>query len=254
MITKKELQEYAKLKSLNLGNTEKDYLIDIALLSISKNTKNELIFKGGTCLYEFYKLERFSEDLDFSAVKEIDVEALIENIIRNFQKYGINVKSSSKKLHDSILTILRIEGPLYTGNPATLASLRIDINLKSSLEIEPEVLSYSSLYREIPQSTIICMKKEEIFAEKIRAIMTRKKARDLFDLHFLLQKNIHSNIALINKKKNYYNRTFNIKEFKARLKILEPNWKKELQGFTPYLPEFNKVKKEVEAKITELYQ
>ena len=89
MITRKELEEIARLKGLSLGNTEKDYLLDIALLSISKNTKNELVFKGGTCLYKFYKLNRFSEDLDFSAVKKTNINLLIKNIISDFERFGI---------------------------------------------------------------------------------------------------------------------------------------------------------------------
>ena len=42
-------------------------------MSISNHTKNELVFKGGTCLYKFYKFNRFSEDIDFSALSPIDL-------------------------------------------------------------------------------------------------------------------------------------------------------------------------------------
>ena len=60
MITKSELLETAKLKGIsNAGYAEKDYLLELLLFSLAKNTKQELIFKGGTALYKFYKLERF---------------------------------------------------------------------------------------------------------------------------------------------------------------------------------------------------
>ena len=50
MISIEELRKISKLKGIfNLGNTEKDYIQDIVLLSISRNTKDEMIFKGGTC-------------------------------------------------------------------------------------------------------------------------------------------------------------------------------------------------------------
>ncbi len=62
MISIDELKKMAKIKGLSLGNAEKDYLIDIVLLLISRNTKDELVFKGGTCLYKFHNLDRFSED------------------------------------------------------------------------------------------------------------------------------------------------------------------------------------------------
>ena len=64
MISLDELISKARLKSMSLGNAEKDYLIDLTLFSISKNTKDELVFKGGTCLSKFYNLDRFSEDID----------------------------------------------------------------------------------------------------------------------------------------------------------------------------------------------
>lgn len=97
MINKKELAEFARLKGLTLGNTEKDYLIDLALLSISKNTKNELVFKGGTCLYKFYKLNRFSEDLDFSSRECIDINKLINNVIQDFSRFEIKANQHKKK-------------------------------------------------------------------------------------------------------------------------------------------------------------
>src|SRR3989344_6211733 len=124
MIEKKELQEYARVKELSLGNCEKDYLIDLILLSISKHVKNELVFKGGTCLYKFHKLNRFSEDLDFSAVKEIDIDKLISLILKDLGKFNIKaIQHTIKESHNSILIKLRMEGPLYSGNPVSYASI-----------------------------------------------------------------------------------------------------------------------------------
>src|SRR3989344_7461890 len=193
MITKKELQGIARIKGLSLGNAEKDYLIDIALSSIFQHTKNELVFKGGTCLYKFYKLNRFSEDIDFSAVRDIDIAELVNRVISDFGRYGIKAAQREKQeLHNSVLIALRIEGPLFGGKPTTYASLGIDINLKSPALLEPEALNYDSFYPEVPAIHALCMQPQEIFAEKVRAILTRKKARDLFDLNFLLEKGIYA--------------------------------------------------------------
>ncbi len=255
MITKKELEEYARLKGLSLGNAEKDYMIDIALLSISKNTKNELIFKGGTCLYKFHQLDRFSEDLDFSAVSEIDVNKIIEKIISDFKNFGIKVSEHRKREpFNSILITLRIEGPLFFGKPQGYANLGIDINFKSAVLLQPELLSYRSLYQEIPIVSSLCMQPKEIFAEKIRAIITRRRARDLFDLYFLMQKGIYAEQSIISKKMEYYNKKFDLKELINRISQLEQYWKKELAGFVQVLPDFNKVKKEVIEKLKTVYK
>lgn len=242
MINKKELQGFARLKGLTLGNAEKDYLIDIALLSISRNTKNELVFKGGTCLYKFHKLDRFSEDLDFSSVKDIDIDMLVSDIITDFRKFGVKAYQHKKRIPDnSILITIMAEGPLFTGNPQSHASIGIDINLKSPVFLEPETLSFSPIYQDIPAFNSFCMKQEEIFSEKIRALMVRNRSRDLFDLNFLMQRGIYADKGLISKKMEYYNKDFDIARIIRKLKSLKGYWKKELSGFTPNLPDFQEV-------------
>lgn len=254
MITKKELQDYAKLKGFNLGNAEKDYLIDIALLSISKNSKNELVFKGGTCLYKFHKLNRFSEDLDFSAVDKIDINNLIRKIILDFERFGIKSHIHTKKeSRNSILINLRVEGPLFSGKSTTYSSIGIDINLKSAVELEPEFLTYGSSYPNLARISILCMKQEEIFAEKIRALMTRIRARDLFDLDFLFKKNIRAGTRLISKKMGYYNQQFNLNKLILKIKSLKISWKKELASFTSEIPEFSLICKQVVKNLKKYY-
>lgn len=255
MITKKELQDFARIKGLNLGNAEKDYLIDLALWSISKNTKKQLVFKGGTCLYKFHKLDRFSEDIDFSAVEHIDVDSLMNSLILDFERFGIkSVMHTKKEPSNSILVTLRIEGPLYAGKPTTCANLGIDINMKSQMSLEPEFLSYKSIYPEITAVSSLCMKKEEIFAEKIRALTTRKRARDLFDLHFLIENNVLCSKELIEKKMKYYNKKFDLGKLIRNLKGLENKWERELKGFTTTLPHFKIIEKKVSHELTERYK
>lgn len=254
MITKTELIQFAKLKNLNLGNTEKDYLLDMALLSISKNTKNELIFKGGTCLYKFHKLNRFSEDLDFSVTSSVNVNQLMKSLLSDFAKFGIHASEHERREpFNSILITVRVEGPLFTGNPTSYASLGIDINLKSSVIKTPELYMYTSSYPDLTTIAMQCMAAEEIFAEKIRALMTRKRTRDLFDLHFLLKLNKAANRELIDQKLDYYKEPFDLEKLLARLKDLEQQWKRELQGFVSELSNFKEVEAEVSTALKELY-
>ncbi len=254
MITKKELEGIARLKGLTLGNAEKDYLIDIALLSISKNTKNELVFKGGTCLYKFHRLDRFSEDLDFSATAKISVDNIMGRVVSDFKKFGISAKLHKKREpHNPILVNLRLEGPLFSGASISYAKIGIDINLLSSVLLEAETLSYSPIYQEVPTINVLCMKQEEIFAEKVRALMTRQRARDLFDLHFLIKNKIYAEKYIIKKKMEYYNMDFDINKLIPRINELESQWEKELKGFVLNLPSFGIVRNHVARRIKELY-
>ncbi len=254
MITKNELEGWARFKSLTLGNAEKDYLLDIILFSVAKNTKNELVFKGGTCLAKFYKLPRFSEDLDFSAAASIDISKLIEAIISDLAKFGVSAWQHQKREPDnSVLITLRLEGPLYTGKPMTYAKVRIDINMKSSVVLPLDLLTYHSVYPQVPQCTISCMKKEEIFAEKIRALLTRSKARDLFDLHFLLEQGTAASVDLLQSKMEYYKEEFSLKRVLSRIQEFQMVWDEEIKSLTPEFLSFQAVAKEVSGTLNKIY-
>ena len=245
MLSIEDIKKIAKLKGIrNLGNAEKDYLLDIALLSISRNTKDELVFKGGTCMSKFYRLDRFSEDLDFSVKKEIDISALIKKIISDIKAFGIDAEiKSEKKPFNSVLTTIRTKGPIYNGNPNTLSNIRIDVNLKSEVILPPAVISYNSLYPDIPTFSIPVMQEKEIAAEKVRAIFTREKARDVYDLWFLLKKGIELDLEIVKEKLEYYNLKWSLKEFISKLRFKESVWESELSPLITSVPNFREVKK-----------
>ncbi len=246
MISLEELKEKARIKGLGLGNAEKDYLLDIILLSVSKRTKDELVFKGGTCLHKFHKLDRFSEDADFTAVKPVNIEKLIEGIISDMKSFGIVCSLHQKKEpFNSVLMALRCEGPLYKGAPQTYARVKIDINIKSSIDTEPLTRGYSSLYSEIPNFSMLIMQEKEILAEKIRAILSRNKARDVYDLWFLLSRGVAADENIIEKKLDYYNQKWDKKEFEKSLETKRSVWENELKPFLRKLPEFEKVKTQI---------
>src|SRR3989344_3610507 len=247
MITKFELQDISKLKGINnIGYAEKDYLLDLFLFSISRNTKQELVFKGGTALYKLYKLERFSEDLDFSGVEILDIDKLAKKIILDLSKFKIEANiSESREPFNSILIKFRIKGPLYNGSSQTFSNIRVDINRKSSIELKPSLLKFTSLYTEIPSFYTLAMQEKEILAEKVRAIITRNKARDLFDAFALLEKGVEIDLELIKKKMEYYNLKFDKKIFIGSINKKQYLWDQELKPILNKLPDFKEVKKSI---------
>jgi predicted nucleotidyltransferase component of viral defense system len=255
MITRKELEEFARLKGLTIGNAEKDYLLDLILFSLSQHSKNELVFKGGTCLSKFYHLNRFSEDLDFSAILPVRIDPLIEQVVADLKKFGLVAWMHQKKEpFNSILITLRIQGPLFTGNPLSYARVGVDINLKSSVFLPPRLLSHRPIYPEIPATLVLCLAQEEIFAEKIRALLTRKKARDLYDLYFLLQSGISAPPELIVKKMEYYQSSFDLIMLLQRIKDLQQSWDREMKGLLAEVPEFKSVLSVTSAQLQEKYR
>ena len=105
MLDYKGLEYVSMLKRLSLMNTEKDYLQDLMLFSIYSHIGRELIFKGGTCLYKIYKLGRFSEDLDFTLNKRIDIKEISKKIVSDLDLLGIKSKIKEIKEYKNELNI-----------------------------------------------------------------------------------------------------------------------------------------------------
>lgn len=251
MITKSELISIARLKGIsNIGYAEKDYLLDLVLFLLCRNMKQELIFKGGTALYKIYKFERFSEDLDFSEIETINVDFLMKKVISDLSKFGIGAEiSKMKEPFNSVLITLRIKGPLYDGRSQTLAIIRIYINRKSKIEIEPFHSKVTSIYTEIPQFDVLVMQEKEILAEKIRVIITRNKARDLFDAFVLVKKGMEIDRKLVVKKLDYNNLKFSKKGLSEAIDKKQGIWTRELKPLLDNVPEFNMVRDFVLSKI-----
>jgi len=75
---------------------------------------------------------------------------------------------------------------------------------------------------------------EEILSEKVRALITRVKGRDLFDIYYLLSKDIKIDLRLVNKKLEYYKKTTTKDDIIAKIKTLEE--KQLTNDLNKYLP------------------
>ena len=90
-------------------------------------------------------------------------------------------------------------------------------------------------------------------AEKVRAILTRNRARDIYDLWFLLRKGTRFDLSLINEKLRYYERVFEKDMFLERIRGKEDYWKSELNPLViGRLPRFEVVYKAVEEMLRDL--
>jgi Domain of unknown function (DUF1814). len=82
------------------------------------------------------------------------------------------------------------------------------------------------------------MDKDEILAEKARALLTRRRPRDLYDTYFLLNKGARIDFDLINKKLEYYSKKFDLSVLVSRINDLKSEWNKELGIVMEYPPDF----------------
>ena len=246
MITKEELKEYAKRLSLkNLGQAEKDYFQNLILFVLYQNYGKGIIFKGGTALKKVCGLDRFSEDLDFTCTEKIDVKKL-ENGLKRF---NLEFEVETKGYEDGLKITLRIKGPLYTGIRQSLCKFIIDFSLRERVILRPEVKTIGRFLEEIPSFDVFVMQEREILAEKVRAVMTRAKARDVYDLWFLLGKGVRFERGLVEKKLEFYGKGWELTEFKRKLAIKKSIWESELRPVLARVPKFSEVRKYILEKV-----
>ena len=240
MITKLELQKYANLKSLNLGQAEKDYCQNIVLFCVYRIYANEIVFKGGTALSKCYGLDRFSEDLDFTSTVPFSTIKLKEQLDK-FMKYEIIEKTVAG---NNLKITLNIYGPLYNGIKHSTCKLILDVSYRENIINKPNIKKIIT-EQGVPSFDVVVMTTQEILSEKVRAIMTREKARDVYDLYYLVAKNTEIDIELIKEKLKFYNETWSLNKFIEKLENKEKIWKTEIPQLILNVPDFKEVKKEI---------
>jgi predicted nucleotidyltransferase component of viral defense system len=185
----------------------------------------------------------------------MDIEKLANKIIANLALLNIKGKIKEIKEYSHEINVrLLLNGPLYRGIKEAQCFIPLNISLREHLLLGPKKENIISLYREIPNFEVFPMQEKEILAEKIRAIFTRLKPRDIYDLWFLsTEKSIDFDLELINKKLGIYNITFNLDEFKNRVNKMRNLWNTDLKNLMiSDLPNFDVVKKDIFQKLKEL--
>lgn len=150
------------------------YLIKI-LLKLYKDTNvaGKLGFKGGTAAFLFYKLPRFSVDLDFDLLGEVDKkdkEKLI-NRINELLKNEYEIKEQYDK-HYTLFWLLSYKKGNHT--------IKVEVSKRPN-QSQFEAKTFYGV--KIP-----VIKLEDAMTNKLMAVIGRRKManRDLFDVHFFL--------------------------------------------------------------------
>lgn len=252
MITKDQVYQLSKKYKIDQNTIFREYLQILFLSKLYSFSEGEKIFfKGGTALHLIYKAPRFSEDLDFNVT--LKEKEFLNFIFEVFEKLSKEEEVEFKER--KTVTGKRF---LLTANPSVL-SYKTFINLDFSFREEvfdPQKSIIDTEYPVIFSSYVYHLSKEEIFAEKIRAMLTRKKGRDLYDLWFLISQGAQVKEKLIKEKLRYYQlenvgkedvlkrlEQFSEKDFILDLKPFVPaNEREKLSSFFAYLKDYLKEK------------
>ena len=247
MITIEDLRKSCNITGFSLWQAERDYLQYLFLLFLSRNTTS-LMFKGGTALQKVYGLNRFSIDLDFTQMEDADFDIIISKVAKAMTDFGYPSKVEEIKTLGRTFNF-KIQGPLYKNNPLTIATLRIEISQRENILLKPTFKEIVPIYNDIQAFTLLTMNIDEILSEKVRAIMTRNKSRDVFDIHFILRKNSKFDLTIVNKKLEYFKTQFDKKVFIEKIKEKKSIWEKEMKNYISEVPDFDVVCKEIMEKL-----
>ena len=231
MITKDQINSYAHKFNTNESTVYREYLQILFLNKFYKNEKSsQVFFKGGTAIHFLLGASRFSEDLDFTVTSsESDFLSLINSVFKEFVKEGEFSFKERKTITGKrfLLTADRNILPYAT-------FINLDFSFREKV-LQPNKSTFDTVYPVIFTSFIYHLSSEEMCAEKIRALLTRKKGRDLFDLWFLISQGVLINNDLVKEKLLYYQKInyTNTELLNSIKKISEKEFEADMRPFVP---------------------
>jgi len=200
MIPKAQILQYSNSYELQPTTVEKDYVLGWLLNAISNHPEfSKWIFKGGTCLKKcYFETYRFSEDLDFSIPKELEINTEIingylEGITSDVESQtGVTFprkdwkieEYSNKRGKPSFQAKISFDGPLNPQSKKSLQRIKFDLTQDEAISAEPAMQDLHHIYSDktVPPPRIRCYSINEILAEKTRALVERNgRARDVYD-------------------------------------------------------------------------
>jgi hypothetical protein len=200
MLALKDLALYAKKYKTNQSVVYREFIQLVFLKEFySLDWSDKVFFKGGTAIRLLFDGARFSEDLDFTvAIDKEKFDIKINNFWKYLEKtYGWGIKKRKTFIGEKyLLTVSRSE---YNYD----LFINLDFSFREKV-LCPDKSIIKTDYPVVFTSFVHHLSKEEILAEKIRAIMTRKKGRDIYDLWFLLNMGIQFDNKLVLEKFSYY--------------------------------------------------
>ncbi len=222
MIEKRQIQKLAQAWQTTTENVVREYFQQLFLSRLyQENDSDKLLFKGGTALRIIWQSPRFSEDLDFTGVNITikGIETLMAEALAKMEMEGIQAGIvESKNTSGGYLAIFHFETSEYKSR------IQVEVSLRNGKK-RPGTAALVQSDLVVPY-TLIHLKQEILVAEKIRACLTRGKARDFYDLYFILR----SRMAF---------KELFIQDRQLKAKILEVvksgklNFKRELKLFLP---------------------
>lgn len=170
-------------------NKEKHQFILVNILKeiySDPELRNVLGFKGGTAAFLFYGLPRLSVDLDFDILDESRLQIVFERLKKILSNLG-DLQEAREKRYTLFFLLSYGQGD---------RKVKVEISKRETIS-SFEMKNYLGI-------PVLVVKKEDMIAGKLSALLTRKKfaARDLYDLWFFLKQGWEINEKIVKEKAN----------------------------------------------------
>lgn len=149
----------------------------------SKRLLASMVFCGGTMLRLCFGLNRYSVDLDFWIITDIDTGALFHDIKTCLSEF-YRLKDAHRKRNT---LVFEIASPNYP------RSLKLEIRDKHEPVRTERAIAYSVHSNKQVFLTVVSL--HEMMRAKVAAFLDRKEIRDVFDIEFLLKRGIPFGIS-----------------------------------------------------------
>ena len=235
MLTRAQIQRLAQRGRVGMQVQERDYIQHLLLLALTSRSQ-ALVFKGGTALRLVYRGNRFSEDLDFNATADVDGPAsLWQQIVEDLAAFGVPAELRNVWQGEAGYSLdVSYQGPLYDGRDRSKGKVRVDVSRRlEPVETRRELVR--SEYDDVRPFVVTVLTPEHLLAEKVRALLVRAKARDLYDVWLLLNQGVALDPALVRRKLALYDLPLTAATLEPALARAAADWERDLR---PLLPQY----------------
>ncbi len=209
------LSRYTIVTENDLRNATHEVMQEVTLAGLYRGGFfDKVAFYGGTCLRIFHKLNRFSEDMDFSLVAKensFNIEDYFPAIIAEFQAVGREVEITRKNKSN----FTNIESAFLKDDTATydLAfSTNKQIKIKIEVDINPP-LKFATEQKLLlhPFSFMTrCFTLSDLYAGKMHALVfrnwkSRVKGRDWYDFEWYVRGGVELNFEHLQERIRQFN-------------------------------------------------
>ncbi len=223
----------------------KDHLQDVLLSAIYNSVEGGcvLVFKGGTSIRKIYGIDRYSDDLDFTLNTE-RLKTPADKFI-----YGLRDRCTAMlaPLYNTRMHIHKVRNEQYGIDISIADSMLRSAKIHIEIRVGRVYLPCAEKRVIAPDTTYFAsvMGVDEIIAEKIRAVYTRRNvdnmARDVVDISFLMAHGGKFNPELADMKLEEVNhKHFSMSSFSKRLGIMTSKmWQRDLGKIMKSIPDRN---------------